>query len=474
MKSRHIIFIFACISLFSTQCKKSNGPDPSTAKTPSLFHRDITIHETVKYGEEPQKTLGLFQPGSDPAQLIYVATRGRGEPYAMGFRIGGLSKDSSISWIKSYALPGTMFQFQYCTTAVMDHDDNILIGGNVFPSASFSYGSPFLVKLSKSGDILWSKQTADTNWTSRGLVLKILRNGDIAYVTYFGGSYFLYRLDANGNTIWAKTIYGNNGLGPSGYVQEYGANATISQMLEETSDGSIFFGFASNEQYPDGQDCLLKFSASGNLLLSKSFVVPGGESHQPALLVTENDDIIYFNQKSRPAKPYFLLLSINMETKMMKVCDLPVIPWNNVEQLNYSNGKIYLSTAGTYELCSYTFDGSLNLLSSVKTLATDGFSAEYGGVYTVDPSRNAVYSIQDLAGMQGDGNGFQFLKTDMKGLSCHPYADPVVPMELSSITTILNDLTLTVADASFPFSKNLNWTASPIRVTSSETACSKN
>lgn len=473
MKSRYFVFIFACLSLFSIQCKKSNSPNSDTPKIPSLFHRDITIHETVKYGEEPQKTLGLFQPASDPSQIIYVATRGRGEPYAMGFRIGGISKDSStpITWIRSYSLSEELFQ--YCTTAVMDHDDNILIGGNVFPSASFSYGSAFLVKLSKAGNILWSKQTADTNWTSRGLVLKILHNGDIAYVTYFGGSYFIYRLDANGNTIWAKTIYGNSGLGISPYVPEYGVNATISQMLEETSDGSIFFGFASNETIP-GQDCLLKFSASGNLLQSKTFIVPGGESHQPALLVTENDDIIYFNQKSRPAKPYFLVLSVNMETKMMKACDLDVIPWNNVEQLNYNNGKIYLSTAATYELCSYTFDGSLNLLSSVKTLATDGFPAEYGGVYTVDASRNAVYSIQDLAGMQGDGNGFQFLKTDMHGLSCHPYPDQVVPMALTSTSTTLNDLTLTIADASFPFSKDLNWTVSPVWVTSSETACSKN
>ena len=472
MKRRHFVFIFTCLSVFSIGCKKSNGTNSNTPKVPSLFHQDITIHENINGGEQPQKTLGLFQPLSDPSQIIYVATRGRGEQYAMGFRIGGITKDSSLSWIKSYYLPGEMFQ--YCTTAVMDHNDNILIGGNVFPSASNSYGSPFLMKLSKDGSILWSKQTADTNWTSRGLVLKVLRNGDIAYVTYFGGSYFLYRLDANGNTIWTKTIYGSNELGISPYVPEYGSNATISQMLEETSDGSIFFGFASNEATP-GQDCLLKFSASGDFLLGKTFNIPGGESHQPALLVTENDDIIYFNQKSSPlAKPYFLVLSINMEIKMMKACDLDVIPWNNVEQLNYNNGKIYLSTAANYELCSYTFDGSLNLLSSIKTLATDQFPADYGGVFIVDSSQNAVYSIQDIAGMQGDGNGFQYLKTDMKGLSCHSYVDAVVPMTLSPITTTMNDLTLTIVDASFPFSKNLNWSALYPLITSSETACSKN
>jgi hypothetical protein len=472
MKSRHFVFILACLSVFSIQCKKSGGTDSNAPKVPSIFHQDITIHENINGGEQPQKTLGLFQPVSDPSQIIYVATRGRGEQYAMGFRIGGISKDSSITWIKSYDLPGEMFQ--YCTTAVMDQDDNILIGGNVFPSASLSYGSPFLMKLSKDGSILWSKQTADTNWTSRGLVLKVLRNGDIAYVTYFGGSYFLYRLDANGNTIWTKIIYGNSGLGISPYVQEYGANATISQMLEETSDGSIFFGFVSNSPVP-GQDCLLKFSASGDLLLGKTFIVPGGESHQPALQVTENDDIIYFNQKSSPvATPYFLMLSKNMETEMMKACNLDIIPWNNVEQLNYNNGKIYLSTAANYELCSYIFDGSLNLLSSVKTLATSGFTADYGGVYTVDSSRNAVYSIQDIAGMQTDGNGFQFLKTDMKGLSCHSYVDPVIPMTMSPITITLNDLTLTIVDASFPFTKNLNWTGSPIQISSSETACSGN
>ena len=130
------------------------------------------------------------------------------------------------------------------------------------------------------------------------------------------------------------------------------------------------------------------------------------------------------------------------------------------------------STAANYELCSYTFDGSLNPLTSVKTLATDGFTADYGGVFIVDSSRNAVYSIQDIAGMQGDCNGFQFLKTDMKGLSCHPYVDPVVAMELSPITITPNDLTLTVVNASFPFTKVLNWNGSPIFITFSETACS--
>jgi len=475
MKSKYTVFVIACISLCLFHCKKTNSTVPAI-QTPYLFHKDITIHETIKYGEETmQKTLGLFQPVSDPSQLIYVATRGRGEPYAEGFRIGSISKDSSVTWIKSYSMPGTMYEFQYCTTAVMDQDDNILIGGNIFPSASFSFGNPFLIKLSKSGNILWSKQTTDTNWTSRGFVLKILHNGDIAYVTYAFGTYFLYRLDANGDLIWEKSISGNSGMGISPYVQEYGANATVSQMLEETSDGNIYFGFASNEPYA-GQDCLLKFSASGDLLQSKSFIFPGGESHQPALLVTEYDDIIYFNQKTRPAIPYFLELSKNMDIKMMKASDLQVIPWNNVEQLHYSNGKIYLSTAATYELCSYVFDESLTQLSGTKTLATNGFTAEFGGVFSLEPAKNAIFSVMDLTGADANanGNGFQFLKTDLTGLSCNPYTNPVTPMEFVSNTITLNDLPLTVTDVSIPFSKNFTWTSSPVRVASSETACSKN
>jgi hypothetical protein len=165
-----------------------------------------------------------------------------------------------------------------------------------------------------------------------------------------------------------------------------------------------------------------------------------------------------------------------METKMMKAGDLsvPVVPWNNVEQLSYFNGKIYVSTAAMYELCTCVFDGSLNLLSGTKTLATNGFTAEAGGVFTVDNTKNALFSVLDIAGMQGDGNGFQFLKTDLNGLSCHPYSDPVVPMSLVSGTTTLNDLHLTITNASLPFSRNLNWTNSSIRVASSETACSKN
>ena len=62
----------------------------------------------------------------------------------------------------------------------------------------------------------------------------------------------------------------------------------------------------------------------------------------------------------------------------------------------------------------------------------------------------------------------------MKGLSCHLYSDAVVPMTLSPITITLNDLTLTVVDASFSFIKDLNWSALSVLITSSETACSKN
>ena len=73
MKTKHFAFIFACLSLLSIQCRKSSSPDSNKSTEPSLFHRDITIHETVKYGEDAQKTLGLFQPTYDPSQIIYVA-----------------------------------------------------------------------------------------------------------------------------------------------------------------------------------------------------------------------------------------------------------------------------------------------------------------------------------------------------------------------------------------------------------------
>ncbi|OQP61878.1 hypothetical protein A3860_30910 [Niastella vici] len=54
-----------------TACKKSG----KTNEPPALFHKDITIHETIKGSEQTQNTLGLYQ-APDQQQLLFIASRG--------------------------------------------------------------------------------------------------------------------------------------------------------------------------------------------------------------------------------------------------------------------------------------------------------------------------------------------------------------------------------------------------------------
>lgn len=145
MKKGCYTLLIAITSL--TACKKSG----KTYQPPALFHKDITIHESIKGSEQIQNTLGLYQL-PDQKQLLFVASRGAYESDARGFRIGSITKDSAVNWIRSYDLPET-YSYQYATCATIDKNQFTWVGGHIF-GVPDSYGRPFLVKLNSKGDFL--------------------------------------------------------------------------------------------------------------------------------------------------------------------------------------------------------------------------------------------------------------------------------------------------------------------------------
>ena len=105
--STSLIVAALLMTVFAPQCKK-NGGGASQPTNSTLFHKDVTIHETVGQTEPPQMCIGLFQLSSDPGQLVFAAARGIYEVNgAQGFRVVGVRKDSTVNWIKSYALPSS-------------------------------------------------------------------------------------------------------------------------------------------------------------------------------------------------------------------------------------------------------------------------------------------------------------------------------------------------------------------------------
>lgn len=475
--STSLIITALLLTVFAPQCKK-NGGGAGQQNNPTLFHKDVTIHETVGQSEPPQMCIGLFQLSSDPGQLVFAAARGIYEVNgAQGFRVVGVRKDSTVNWIKSYALPSG-YLIQYCSAATIDPQDNIWIGGHYF-SSDTSYGMPFLTKLDKNGNLLWSKGLFDPGHTSRGIAIKALRNGDLAYLTADGLNLELYRISGDGTVIWAKVVTGTVTLAFEPTTPVYQATYFNSHMIVEASDGSIVFACNSNFPYA-GKDCLVKFTGAGDLVFAKTYTWPDPvEAFPPQIQITENDDIVYAGQKTSNQSgstvlPYLIVTSPAGDVLTAKSYPLSQpTAWTRLNELNYFQHKIYLTTAGDYEFNNYVFDLSLNLISGAKTLATNTFSTDYGGMSVYDSAANSLYHVLNIAGLPADGNGFQFLKTDIKGTSCHQYDNAPIGLAMSAATLTALDITPQITAGTQTFSQNVTWTPMPVSITSSQVACSQ-
>jgi hypothetical protein len=445
-------------------CKKSGD----TNSPPALFHKDVTIHESIKGSEQIPKTLGLFQL-PDQKQLLFVASRGVGEGFARGFRIGSITKDSALNWIRSYDLPEEYY-YQNATCATIDKNQFTWVGGHIF-GVPDSYGRPFLVKLNSKGEIVWSKYFVSTVTplnTARGAAVYALQNGDIAYVTMTGFSMILYRLSADGTILWARSILanGNDLVFDSPY-------SGIQRIIEEAPDGNIYIASTSN--YPvKGKNCLVKLSSTGELVFAKSYLhQPGYTSHTPHIICKENGELIYANQKDFMAwRPYIYRIGGNGSFLGGKgfPADLSVINTFIINELHYINASIYLSTIGTYQFNLYTLDASLNVTGSEKMLGSVYTDRGGGSVY--DNTSQKWYHILDVAGT-GSGNGFQFLKTGEAGQSCHVYDKAPEELVLEAVNpTVKDEIGITVQNISFPVLTNLNWQMKPVS-TLLELTCSK-
>jgi hypothetical protein len=461
MKKSCYTFMIAFVAL--TACKKSG----KTNSPPASFHKDFAIHESIKGSEQIQNTLGLYQL-PDQKQLLFVASRGIGEGYARGFRIGSITKDSAVSWIRSYDLPETYY-YQNATCATIDKNQFTWVGGHIF-GVPDSYGRPFLVKLNAKGEIVWSKyfvSTVSPLNTARGAAVYALQNGDIAYVTITSFSMILYRLSADGTILWAKSILPGNDL-----VFDGPFLSGINRYITEAPDGNIYIASTSN--YPvKGKNCLVKLSSTGDLVFAKSYLhQPGYSSYPPNIICKENGELIYGSQKGFSSwRPYIYLIGTN--GSFLNGKGIPVDRNSfQINELHYNNAGIFLSTTGLYQFNLYMLDASLNVISSEKTLGTSSLYTDEGGASVFDNTTGNWYHLLDIA-LPGGGNGFQLFKTNEAGRSCHDYNNPPEELGLQAVNpTIKDEISITVQNISFPTLTNLSWQMTSVS-TKLETACSK-
>jgi gliding motility-associated-like protein len=150
----------------------------------------------------------------------------------------------------AYGQPGIENVVQ-CVAA--DPTDGYLLagtsGGNPWGDIT---GNPYFVRISENGCILWSRLI--NTYTSR--IVSVIPMPGGGFVVLAGGSGWgiagtIYRLDANGNTIWTKSIDGTDWIDMSG--------------MKLLSDGGfLIMGRSGYSVYE--QMCIERLDAAGNFI----------------------------------------------------------------------------------------------------------------------------------------------------------------------------------------------------------------
>ncbi|HEY1871924.1 MAG TPA: gliding motility-associated C-terminal domain-containing protein [Chitinophagaceae bacterium] len=154
-------------------------------------------------------------------------------------------------------------------------DGNFLVPGFYYPNAGVYYKMPYLIKCTPKGNILWSKTypsqgTYPSNWFTAN-VIKELHNGDLLMVGEIGipatddrRELAVWRLDKNGNQIWAQSYESSLWTNPI-------TGSTEVTGIQEDAPGNIFL--SGNLRFFESSkfSFLLKINSKGIVLWDKNF-----------------------------------------------------------------------------------------------------------------------------------------------------------------------------------------------------------
>jgi hypothetical protein len=237
--------------------------------------------------------------------------------------VSKLDRDGGFLW--AGRLGGTTLTETY--GAALDDDGNVYIVGALYGTADFDPGpgtfeltSPawgsdsFVCKLDSSGNFVWAKATSEgVNRDSIGLSVTV--DGDHVYaigafdgtvdfnpgpgtfeLTSDGLDAFVWKLDSDGNLVWARQLGGGVGIvwpeevvvAPGGYVYAVGA---FGGTADFDPGPGVFNLVCQGEVGPYQDDAfVLKLDDSGNFVWAGQF--GGVEQVDPArVLVDHNGDV---------------------------------------------------------------------------------------------------------------------------------------------------------------------------------------
>jgi len=155
----------------------------------------------------------------------------------------------------SYGMPNNN---AYASSMINAKRDGYLLGGIMGLEDRGGYMSPYFVRVSESGCILWSRMLPISLRTSVRSLITTYDSGFIAQVVQDDyDKNYMVKLDKNGNVIWIHTYLGANGLNWLGTVKEM-------------SDHSLMILSGQN---PGGDFVITRLDENGAFLWQKNYAI---------------------------------------------------------------------------------------------------------------------------------------------------------------------------------------------------------
>jgi uncharacterized delta-60 repeat protein len=224
-------------------------------------------------GSGDDQALSIIR-SSDGNYVVAGWTNSFGSNY--DFYVVKLDSSGNIIWTKTIGGSGD----DQAWSIIQSSDGGYVVAGrtNSFGAGGWDF---YVVKLDSSGNVQWTKTIGGTG--SQDEAWSIIQSSDGGYVVAgwsdsFGAGlrdFYVVKLDANGNVVWSKTIWGIYGDGAHSIIQ--------------SSDGGYIVAGSTETFGAGGWDIyLVKLDSSGNVQWTKT--IGGPAFLDDALSIIQSSD----------------------------------------------------------------------------------------------------------------------------------------------------------------------------------------
>jgi len=190
-----------------------------------------------------------------------------------------LNANGDTTWTKTYG--GSDYDF---SKSVMQlSDGGYIIAGHTGSSGAGSYDF-YLIRTDSLGEVLWENTCGGNQWDMAWSVDTTADGGFITtgWTESFGAGgedIYIIKTDADGDTLWTKTIGGTND--------------DDGREIQLTSDGRFIIVGSTKSYYPGLRYIyLVKFDSSGDTLWTKAYGGPDGNWGYSVHQTTDNGYVI--------------------------------------------------------------------------------------------------------------------------------------------------------------------------------------